>query len=188
LQGPKPTAAKVPEIADGPLLPNSSSFPIQLLGTMIEQGYAVGLFRDAAGIFDVKGQGQTLALTPSGVKIEQVEPGVVRVAYAGQSIRLELPPTEADFRAAKVASPTVQPPLPPTSRAAGTSSDLRPDQYMVPAGPEAPASGDAEDIFAPLPDMLNPLLPPPQPNMPAVVPQPETEGPKAAPSSARMPP
>jgi hypothetical protein len=188
LQGPKPTAVEVPEIAEGPPLPSASSFPIQLLGTMIEQGYAVGLFRDAAGIFDVKGEGQTLELTPSGIKIEQVEPGVVLVAYSGQSIRLELPTTESKTRAAKVAFPTVQPPSPSSSLPRGASSEASLYQYMVPAGPEAGTSGDAEDIFAPLPDILNPLLPPPQPDMPGMVPPSETAGPNAPSSSARVPP
>jgi len=162
LQGPRNELAKqtvAPTIAP----PTTPSFGIMLVGTVIEANKSLALFRDGLGYFDMKGVGEPLELTPAGAQVANIEPGLATVRYEGRDVRLEL---------AAGTMPTALSPGYP-----GQMPGMQPmdENSMIPTEPEpgsmmmTPMSpGDAlptgeEDIFAPLPQHLNPYSQPPGP-------------------------
>lgn len=139
-------------------------FAIQLIGTLVQANQAIGIFRDQAGGFDAKGSGESLALVPQGVEIEAIEPGIAKVKYEGKAITLELTSTPA-IPPSPTSTSTAAPAPPPSLSNAGqptnTPTAAPPAAAPMPidfaTGNESNAvPAGEEDIFAPLPAMLDP--------------------------------
>ncbi len=154
MQGPRnelPRKMTAPAIAP----PTTPSFGILLVGTVIESNKSLGLFRDGLGYFDLKGVGEPLELTPTGAQVSNIEPEFATLRYEGRDVKLPL-----------VAGTTPAPLSPGDSGTMlGTPSmdentmnptEEEPVSMMTPMSPTDAAPVDADDIFAPLPDHLNP--------------------------------
>jgi hypothetical protein len=141
--------------------PANVGFGIKLVGTMIDPTKTLALFRDELGVFDLKGVGDPLVLTPAGAQIENIESGIATLSYEGRQIRLEI-----------AANATPAPPTPNFSNGAMQAGVENPDvtaseptdvpmSMMTPASPEDAVPGSEDDLFAPLPAHMNPYASPP---------------------------
>jgi hypothetical protein len=146
-------------------IPSNVGFGIKLVGTMIEPSKTLALFRDEQGMFDLKGVGQPLVLTPAGAQIENIESGMATLRYEGREIRLEV-----------MSSTAMAQPSPNyfngmtqvDENAAGQemmgSEPSEMPMSLAPTSTDVAVPGDEDDIFAPLPAHMNPYgMPPPTP-------------------------
>jgi hypothetical protein len=160
LRGPRKPSVPVGEPARTPSIAATLEprFAIQLLGTMIEGTQAVGIFADSSGGFDDKSVGEVLELSPHGVLISRIEPGVAIVTYNGREIRLEIsnaaPVTGVPVSTNAQSNPT---------NGEGEISDSSPAMQppMVPApmnygGVQPAPASDTDDLSAPLPANMDP--------------------------------
>lgn len=63
---------------------------VELLATVIDSANTIAIIADARGRTDLKGVGETLQLMPSGLKVEEIQPGQVTLSLRGRSIDLKL--------------------------------------------------------------------------------------------------
>lgn len=159
LRGPRAAEMATAPVETAPVIPTTPPFSIKLLGTIIDQGRALGLFQDAAGGFDVKAAGESLELVPNGVQIASIDVGKALVRYSGKEIDLKLD-------AGGIVTPPPQPQTQVPPMAEEGMFDSTPPAAMPPpaqpfAMPVMPSNSGvpADDIFAPLPanmDISNP--------------------------------
>ncbi len=97
LRGPlydPPATAPISKVPTAPVPKPSSTKPLlnlTLVGTIISSGQSLAIVADASGEFDVKGIGESLELSPEGVRIQQIEAEQITLQYMGNesTIRLE---------------------------------------------------------------------------------------------------
>lgn len=83
---PKKTVRQTP-----PPKPVKPKLKLTLVGTIIDANGSLAIIEDAQGKFDVKGEGDSLELTPAGVRIGQIDSDQITLQYQGaeSTIRLE---------------------------------------------------------------------------------------------------
>jgi hypothetical protein len=88
---PPPIAA--PQIRPTPRPKPTPTLPplnLTLVGTIIDPDQSLAIIADAAGNFDVKGVGDSLELTPAGVRIGHIESEVITLEYQGRESMIRL--------------------------------------------------------------------------------------------------
>lgn len=63
---------------------------MELVATIFEGGRAKAIISDARGIHDVRGQGETLDLLPSGVTVSAIQRGSVTLLMRGRPVQLRM--------------------------------------------------------------------------------------------------
>ncbi|MEE2936424.1 MAG: type II secretion system protein N [Planctomycetota bacterium] len=76
---PRPTPEPVP-----PPEPPPPRLEFTLVGTIIEAGQSLAMIEDADGNFDVKGEGESLELTPTGITVRSVASEEVTLDWMGR--------------------------------------------------------------------------------------------------------
>ena len=131
-------------------------FGIKLVGTMIDASESLALFCDDRWAFDLKGVGQTLELTPPGVQIASIEPGLATLRHGGTEMHLRLDAGVASAQSSAAlygASNSAQ----PNDENPDNVTQREPVSSMSPMSPaDAVPPEGKEDIFAPLPENMDP--------------------------------
>ena len=89
---PKPVAPRqIPKSKPKPKPPSRPALNMTLVGTIIDAEGSLAIIADQSGKFDIKGEGDSLELSPSGVRIGQIESETITLEYQGatSTIRLE---------------------------------------------------------------------------------------------------
>ena len=63
---------------------------LTLVGTMVESGKSMAIIADASGNFDVKGVGESLSLSPTGVTVERITSEQVDIQLNGSTTTLTI--------------------------------------------------------------------------------------------------
>lgn len=88
---PKPVPRPVPKPTPAP--PPSLDFT--LVGTIIQSAQSLAIIEDASGNFDIKGEGESLELTPRGITVQRVESEKVTLDWQGRMATVKLERSEA---------------------------------------------------------------------------------------------
>ncbi len=86
----KPSPPPAPVVNKPPPPTAAPRLEITLVGTIIEANNSLAIVADAAGEFDVKGEGQSLELSPEGITVAKIESERVTVRYKGKESTIEL--------------------------------------------------------------------------------------------------
>ncbi len=86
---PKPAAPvrQAPQPVPPPAPPDPQ---VQLVGTIIEQGRSIAIITDQTGKIDMKGEGETLNLSPGDIRIDRIDSQEVAVTYCGHQLTLTM--------------------------------------------------------------------------------------------------
>ena len=93
LYDPPPPPIAAPQVRPTPRPKPTPTLPplnLTLVGTIIDSEQSLAIIADAAGNFDVKGVGDSLELTPAGVRIGQIESEVITLEYQGRESTIRL--------------------------------------------------------------------------------------------------
>ncbi len=160
-----PRNGKTAQVASPSIVkPAPVGFGILLVGTVIEPSKTLALFRDDRGAFDLKGVGQSLDLVPAGAQVENIEPELATLRYEGREVKLLLAagttPGQLFPRVMETMQPNDENSFNPTE------PEPEPIGMMTPISPDDAVPTGEDDIFAPLPDHLNPYKLAPDPGSP----------------------
>jgi hypothetical protein len=86
LHDPPATAAAAPKAA------SAVPMTVRLVGTIVEPGHSMAVFRKADGSFELCAQGESVTDAGGAVTVTGVAPEKVTVEYAGQAQELAVPP------------------------------------------------------------------------------------------------
>ncbi len=137
--------------------PATAGFGILLVGTVIEPTKTLALFRDVRGAFDLKGVGQPLDLVPAGAQVENIEPGLATLRYEGREVKLALSAGTTPAQLSPGARGMMNGTQPNEENSEmQMQPEPEPMEMMTPMGAADAAPTGTDDIFAPLPDHLNP--------------------------------